>query len=722
MESRSEPDRSKAMPSLSLRIGITGSAGTGKTALSSALAERLSLPLIGEEVRAHLESNKQSVAGWKVMSQEDRRHLLESLWSKRRGLERRLGSFVADNCALDFTVYALAHGIYDDRDSVTDSLLLLEPGRLVGSYDAVFVLPHGGLPYVSDGVRAEHAVHELRNQYLIESALQRHVAPGRVHFVPREMHRLGDRIEFVEQRLASSRVSSSVPARVPKTHQGVVYLVGAGPGHPELLTVRAQEVLRTADVVAHDRLISAEMLSAVAPQAEWMAVGHRGRGARHVSYRLHPAALDAARAGKTVVRLKAGDPLIFGRGGEEAEELSEEGIPFEIIPGVSAAVGAAAYAGIPLTHREHASDVTFATGHEAGSGRPTLTDWQALAQSKGTTVLYMAARRLEESLARLVELGRDPATPAAYIAAATQVDQRVLIGTLGTMAEIAQAEDRSAPGLVMIGEVVSARNKVDWLPHRRPLFHKRVLVARARPGRSKITAGLESKGARVVELPQVCDEALEGIATAWKVLESQPCDGWIFGGASEVRYLLANRNHLPQQARVALEQGKTLTLHSSAAEALEEFGYVPGWHGNGSCLDALTQGCFELWGEGAGQALWIPVSQEGRPVLVRDLSGLGYAPQALRTMTRRRLFPDHAPGKFDLAVYPSSSAARSVLEHLGVDRLRDTPSVSIGPTTTRVLQEFGLRWIHESSSDSVDAVLDEAHRLLTVDKARGVRG
>jgi cob(I)alamin adenosyltransferase len=251
--------------------------------------------------------------------------------------------------------------------------------------------------------------------------------------------------------------------------RGTVYLVGAGPGDPGLLTLRGRDLLAAADVVAHDALVPPAILALARPGAEQIAVGRR-HGGGPTSYRLHPAVIARAAAGQIVIRLKAGDPLVFGRGGEEAEELAAAGIPFEIVPGVSAALGAAAYAGIPLTHRAHASDVTFASGHDADGSHPSHTDWAAIARGTGTLVLYMAGRALAANLARLVAGGRAPVTPAAYVAAATTPEQRVVTGTLATLAaEVARAAlDPAAPALIIVGEVVALRDRLAWFAPRAP--------------------------------------------------------------------------------------------------------------------------------------------------------------------------------------------------------------------------------------------------------------
>jgi uroporphyrin-III C-methyltransferase / precorrin-2 dehydrogenase / sirohydrochlorin ferrochelatase len=253
-------------------------------------------------------------------------------------------------------------------------------------------------------------------------------------------------------------MSAPLPAAGP-ARPGTVYLVGAGPGNPELLTVRADALLRSADVVAHDELVPPALL-ALAPGAEHLAVGRRCHGRTRAPLRLHPDVLARARAGKSVVRLKAGDPFVFGRGGEEAEELAAAGVPFEVVPGISAALAAGASAWIPLTHRGLSSDVTFATGHDLTQPAPAgRSDWARLAGT-GTLVLYMGSRSLAGNLARLVEHGRAPSTPAAWIAAATRPEERIVTGTLADLAARVGEPGTDAPALVVVGEVVAVRERL----------------------------------------------------------------------------------------------------------------------------------------------------------------------------------------------------------------------------------------------------------------------
>jgi uroporphyrin-III C-methyltransferase len=260
---------------------------------------------------------------------------------------------------------------------------------------------------------------------------------------------------------------------------GIVYLVGAGPGDPGLLTLRAAELLRIADVVAHDELVSPEILALAPSSAERLAVGRR-QGSGRIDYRLHPDVLERARRGLRVVRLKSGDPLIFGRGGEEAEVLVENGIPFEIVPGISAALGAAAYAGIPLTHRHVSAGVLLTTGHEAddadsGDEPAVLVAPRTPGASPAadrTLVLYMAARRVRSTLQRLIKEGFAADTPAAYVASATTPAQEVVVGTVADLADrittLSPPPRPRPPGLLIIGEVVRLRARLAWFEQRRP--------------------------------------------------------------------------------------------------------------------------------------------------------------------------------------------------------------------------------------------------------------
>jgi uroporphyrin-III C-methyltransferase len=241
--------------------------------------------------------------------------------------------------------------------------------------------------------------------------------------------------------------------------RGKVWLVGAGPGDPDLLTVRAHRLLADATVVAYDELVPAGVLALAPSTAEMIPVGRRARGCRHHEARIHPLIIERALEGKDVIRLKGGDPFVFGRGGEEAEELAVARVPFEVVPGISAALGAAAAAALPLTHRECAASVTFVTAHaaHASDGREGALDIAANIPRQGTLVFYMGLGRLEETCAALVAGGRSAETPAAVVSKATMPDARLVVGTVATIAARVREAKLEAPALLVVGEVVARR-------------------------------------------------------------------------------------------------------------------------------------------------------------------------------------------------------------------------------------------------------------------------
>jgi uroporphyrin-III C-methyltransferase len=253
---------------------------------------------------------------------------------------------------------------------------------------------------------------------------------------------------------------------VRPVRRGKVWLVGAGPGSADLLTVRAARLLARADVVAYDELVSAEVLALARDGAELVAVGRRAQGCRHHEARIHPVVILRALEGKTVVRLKGGDPYVFGRGGEEAEELAAARVPFEVVPGISAALGAAASTHIPLTHRDVSSLVTLATAHAARGGEDAVALAARLPKS-GTVVLYMGLGRLAETCAALVANGRPASTPAAVISRATFPDERSVIGTLHDIAARVRDAGIPAPALLMVGEVIARQVESPSAPEQR---------------------------------------------------------------------------------------------------------------------------------------------------------------------------------------------------------------------------------------------------------------
>src|SRR5580658_2859161 len=284
--------------------------------------------------------------------------------------------------------------------------------------------------------------------------------------------------------------------------KGIVYLVGAGPGDAGLLTVRGAELLARAGVVVYDALVNKELLRLAPPEAELIYAGKRSNEHAVPQDKLNQLLIEKARAGQCVVRLKGGDPYVFGRGGEEAEELAAAGVGFEVVPGVSSSIAGPNYAGIPLTHRDHGSAFTVITGHEDPSKDEPEVDWSQLAKAPGTKVVLMGIARIRQIADQLMANGMAADTPAAMIRWATTGRQQTLVGAVKTIADLAEKEDFKPPGLVVIGGVVRLREKLNWF-ERRPLFRRRIVVTRTREQASQLSRRLLELGADVLEVPTI---------------------------------------------------------------------------------------------------------------------------------------------------------------------------------------------------------------------------
>jgi uroporphyrinogen III methyltransferase/synthase len=284
--------------------------------------------------------------------------------------------------------------------------------------------------------------------------------------------------------------------------KGIVYLVGAGPGDAGLLTVRGAELLARAGVVVYDALVNQELLRLAPQEAELIYAGKRSSDHAIPQAQLNQLLVDKARAGQCVVRLKGGDPYVFGRGGEEAEQLAAAGVAFEVVPGVTSSIAGPNYAGIPLTHRDFCSSFTVVTGHEDPDKEGPEVDWAAVAKAPGTKVVLMGVTRVKSISQALVENGMPASTPVAMIRWATTGRQQTIAGTLGTMAEVAEKAGFKPPGLMVIGEVVRLRDRLNWF-EKRPLFGRRIVVTRTRAQAGQLTRLLLERGADVLEIPTI---------------------------------------------------------------------------------------------------------------------------------------------------------------------------------------------------------------------------
>jgi uroporphyrinogen III methyltransferase/synthase len=494
---------------------------------------------------------------------------------------------------------------------------------------------------------------------------------------------------------------------------GVVYLVGAGPGDPGLLTVRARELLAAADAIATDALANPAIIGgarAANPDVEVHQVGKRGGSGDSASQdAINELLIRLAREGKRVVRLKGGDPFVFGRGSEEAQALADAGVPFEIVPGVTAGVAAPAYAGIPVTHRGVATSVTFVTGHEDPAKAETQTDWEALARAGGTIVLYMGVKTLPRIAAALVRGGMPPDTPAAAVQWGTYPRQRTVVATVTTLADEAAREGLSAPVITVIGDVVSLRDEIGWFD-RLPLFGRRVVVTRASAQATGLRDALAAAGADVLELPALRVEPLNAAPLrealsrveeyAWLVVTSQ----------NAVAIAWDALRALGRDAR-ALAAVRVACVGKSTADALLERGIaadvVPARFVAEAVLESLAsrrdvRGSRVLYlaAEGARDVLPAGLRALGCTVdvvrLYRTVSD-GAGSDALRDALER--------GGVDVVTFASASAVRGYVDAVGPELALRAPAVSIGPVTSDAVRAAGITLAAEAEQASIPSLV-----------------
>jgi uroporphyrinogen III methyltransferase / synthase len=476
---------------------------------------------------------------------------------------------------------------------------------------------------------------------------------------------------------------------------GKVYLVGAGPGDPKLLTLRGAELLDAADCVVYDALVNPAILDRVPPAAERRFVGKRGGEASVSQDTIIRLLLELAREYDTVVRLKGGDPFIFGRGGEEAEALREGGVEFEVVPGITAGVAAPAYAGIPVTHRGLSVAVTFLTGHEDPTKGRSDIDWDHLAGLGGTIVFYMGVRRMEENLNRLIAGGRPADTPAAIVEWGTYPRQRTLTGTLGTIAASAAEAGIGAPALVVVGEVVELRERLAWF-EARPLFGRRVLVTRARAQASGFAADLEELGAEVVQFPTIrVAPPADPEPLRRAVREIERYDWVVFTSVNGVEYLWEELRAAGRDTR-SLAGVSLCAIGPATAAALELHGaradLMPEQFVSEAAVAAMA-GDARL----AGARILLPradIAREALPRLLRAEGAVVDEVDAYRTVlddAHADEMRDHVrAGGLDLITFTASSTVRNFVKLFGTE-VGAARVASIGPITSATARELGLQ-------------------------------
>jgi uroporphyrinogen III methyltransferase/synthase len=475
-----------------------------------------------------------------------------------------------------------------------------------------------------------------------------------------------------------------------------VYLVGAGPGDPGLLTRRGEQLLRAADVVVYDRLASRSLLELAPAAAERVDVGKAPGRAAMSQDEINALLVARGGEGKQVVRLKGGDPFVFGRGGEEAEACIAAGVPFEVVPGVTSAIAAPAYAGIPVTHRGVATSVTVVTGHEDPTKGTLDTDWEALARTGGTLVILMGAGHLEDIARVLVKAGRPPETPVAAVRWGTRPEQRTVHATLETIATAGV----EAPSAIVVGEVAAL--DFAWF-EARPLFGRAVVVTRAREQASELRVKLEALGAEVVELPAIAiepvDFALPALDGGWLVFTSVNGVDAFFDRGLMSRGLDAR----------ALGRVRIAAIGSGTAGALARRSVrpdlVPERFVAESLLDAFPAPAT------TDEPVVIARAEQARDVLAAGLASRGYAVTVLPVYRTVAATPDAADlarvraGAVDAITFTSSSTVTNFCDALGALPDPQPLVVSIGPVTSDTARARGLRVDHEADPHTIDGLV-----------------
>jgi uroporphyrinogen III methyltransferase / synthase len=492
------------------------------------------------------------------------------------------------------------------------------------------------------------------------------------------------------------------------TKPGICYLVGAGPGDLGLVTLRAKELIERADVLVYDALSSPELLRWTKPTCEKINAGKRAKD--HVLSQEETNALIVAKSkeGKSVVRLKGGDPMIFGRGGEEAAELAAAGVPFEIVPGISSTIAGPAYAGIPVTHRDHNTQLTIFTGHEDPTKGYSSIDYAQLAKAPGTKVFVMGVARLREITGSFIEHGADPATPIALTRWATTGAQKTIVGKLSTIADIAERENFGSPAVAVIGDVVKEREKINWF-EKRPLFGKRIVVTRTREQAGGLSKALAELGADVIELPTIRIEHPEDKqGFAEMVTHAHEYDWLVFTSPNGVERFFDAFYSVFEDAR-SLGHPRIAAIGNGTAQKIREYrigvDLIPEKFVAEGLIEAFKKDSVENL-----TMLWVKAA-ESRDVIYDGLTALGAIVDeciAYRTVpetedptgAKARLAEEGA----DLITFTSGSTVDHFFA-LGLDWPEGCVAGSIGPVTSETLRKHGMPPAFEANPHDIPGLV-----------------
>ncbi len=500
---------------------------------------------------------------------------------------------------------------------------------------------------------------------------------------------------------------------------GKVYLVGAGPGDPGLITVRGLQCLEAADVVVYDRLVDHRLLERAPSGAELVFVG-KGPGQRVMEQKeINQLLVERAREGKMVVRLKGGDPFVFGRGGEEAQELAQSNVPFEVVPGVTSAIAAPAYAGIPLTHRKIASSFTVVSGSEDPAKEDSSVQWDALAKSGGTLVVLMGWESLGSIVESLYKAGMAPSTPVALVRWGTEPNQHTVVGTLEDVVQRGKEAGLSPPVVAIIGQVVELRKELGWFDSK-PLFGKRVLVTRSRAQASILSNMLANEGAEPLEVPTIEIAPLEDTSRLDEAIQRLATYSWIiFTSVNGVEAFFERLLTLGLDTR-AFSDVKVGAIGPATARALAQQGMCADFIPDQYVSEAVVQGIEGLRLEGA--RVLLPCADIGREELAEGLARLGARVDqvvAYHTFvpwkSKDRALELLSNGKIDVATFTSSSTVKNLVSLLDGNKalLEGIVVGCIGPITAATARELGLRVDFVADRYTVDGLVEALKKYFT---------
>ena len=488
---------------------------------------------------------------------------------------------------------------------------------------------------------------------------------------------------------------------------GKVFLIGVGPGDSGLITMRGLAALQGADVVLYDRLVPRRILES-GPERELIYVGKEPGRAAMEQEEVNAKLVELARAGRTVARLKGGDPFVFGRGGEEAEALAAAGVPFEVVPGVTAGVAAPAHAGIPVTHRDAASAVAFVTGHEDPAKPEPALDWGALAAFPGTLVFYMGVRNLERIAAALVDAGRDADEPAAVVERGTTSRQRTVTATLADVAARAAEAGIGAPAITVVGAVAGLHERLGWFERERPLAGRTVVVTRAREQASVLAQRLELElGADVVEAPTIRIETLpaEAVDAAVRPIRDYHLVCLTSQNAVGPFFEALRRQGLDARGLAGV---RVATIGTTTATWLEARGVVPDVVPERQVAEGLVEALASE--ELAGRRVLVARAEEGRELLPAALRERGAEVDVValyRTLPLEPARPTlEAAARADWVTFTSSSTVRYFVEAIGDGFPHGARVVSIGPATSAAARELGIEVHVEAARHDVDGIVE----------------